>query len=134
MTGTFIAPTELTALIGEALRDGDEEMATRYLPEAINRILAANDDPPAAVFEAPTGSTGYQRWDTLIATAFAWALHTRGLHAPAWMTDVAPLSPAWLLDGDLAASDEWRNYIREQTPADFLRKGILIRERDLRTA
>ncbi|MGW8431352.1 hypothetical protein ACWGJ9_09520 [Curtobacterium citreum] len=134
MTGAFIAPTELTALIGEALRDGDEEMATRYLPEAINRILTDPDELPDSLYEAPAKSTGEQRWDTLIATAFAWAFRQRGLEVPAWMTDVPPLHPAWLLDGDLAASDAWRAYIREQTPSDFLDKGILLRERDLRTA
>lgn len=135
MTGRFIGPAELTTLIGDALRSGGEELAVRLLPEATNSILTCDtDDFPSYVLEQPTSSTGQQRWDTLIATAYAWALRTRGMQPAQWMADVPALHPAWLLDGDLAASDAWRDYVREQTPADFLNKGILIRERDLRTA
>lgn len=135
MTGPFIAPAELTTLIGEALRVGDDELAIRLIPEATNRILTCDaDNLPGGLLAAPNSSTGQQRWDTLIATAYAWALRSRGISPAAWMTDVPALHPAWLLDGDLAASDAWRTYIREQTPAEFLNKGILIRERDLRTA
>jgi hypothetical protein len=135
MTGRFIAPAELTTLIGDALRAGDEELAVRLIPEATNRILTCvADDLPGELLEQPTSSTGQQRWDTLIATAYAWALRQRGSVPAPWMLAVPALHPAWLIDGDLAASDAWRDYIREQTPTDFLDKAILIRERDLRTA
>jgi hypothetical protein len=133
MTSGFIVPAELTTLIGDALRAGDEELAIRHLPQAINQILTSGDNLPDGVLEAPPVSTGVPRWDTLIATAYAWALRSRGVTPPHWMTDAPAVQPAWLLNGDLAASNAWRDYIREQTPAEFLDKGILIRERDLRT-
>lgn len=130
----LIAPTELTELIRDALEAGDNEMALRYLPEATNRVLTTHLQRLPSTFRQQPDTTGSARWDTLIATAYAWALHTQGIPPTSWMTAPEPLEDEWLLDGDSEASTEWREWIRSQTPALFLAKRILLRERDLRTA
>lgn len=117
--------------VSSALRDGKRERADRLVTELFGRVIGCADEIPPDVLAEPP-STGDQRYDTLIRTGLAYALHTRGISAEPWMTAVDRLTPEWLWDSDGASSAEYVDYIRAQTPRMFLAKGILLRDRDLR--
>jgi hypothetical protein len=126
----LLSATDVAELVRENLERGDEEAAARNLTEAISRIIQAPDGViPTAVLAEP-GTTGALRYDTLLATAMAYALGLRGQSAPAWTTNVQPLDREWLIDGDDDAGDEFRAWVRARTPAIFLAKNILVQERD----
>jgi hypothetical protein len=129
----LIAPDQLATLIRRALRSDDEDTAARLLPDAISRILHSAA-PIAAELSAPPPSTGDARYDTLLATAYAWALDRRGATPADWMTAPPALAKEWLWDGDAEATPRFRDFIRSQTPEPFLAKRILLRARDLETA
>lgn len=67
----------------------------------------------------------------MLATGLAYVLTVRGLPTRPWMSAVPALPEEWLWDGDEDSSREYREYIRRQTPAMLLAKGLLSRERDL---
>ena len=66
----------------------------------------------------------------MIATAFAYAMLTRGDEPMPWMTAVKPLATEWLWDGDDSSSEGVRDLIRRNTPETFRAKNILTRGRD----
>lgn len=116
--------------VRDALREGRTESANRLITELISWVIHLDDPVPAAVLDEPT-STGDQRYDTLLGTALAYALTSRGESPAGWMQRIRPLPKEWLWDGDEDASAEFREYIRRQTPTMFRMKSILLRERDL---
>ncbi|WIB65511.1 hypothetical protein [Curtobacterium sp. MCBD17_040] len=130
----LITPAHLARLVGRSLDAGDTETANRLIPDAISRVAGAARLPglPNSFTMVPP-STGDSRYDTLIATAYAWALEGRGVTPAAWMTDCAPLVPEWMWDGE-DATDEYRTFIRAQTPDLFLAKGLILLARDFTTA
>ena len=131
----LIAPARLSELVAGALESGHADLADRFIPDAITRVLGLSDTGALiGGLQAEPPTTGNTRYDTLIATAFAWALNRRGVTPVAWMTKPPALDVEWLWDGDTDASPEFRDYIRRQTPEEFRAKGLLLRERDLRAA
>jgi len=129
----FISAEETAAVIQGALAFGDEPSAIRHLTEAVSRIIQAPGHVtiPRVVLEAPQPVTD-PRYATLIATAFAHAMLSRGEVPLPWMTEAKPLVTEWLWGGD-GASNEFRDFIRSQTPEIFRAKNILTRERDWRS-
>jgi len=129
----FISAAATAATVERALEFGDEPAAIRHLTEAISRLIQAPEHSkiPLDVLEAPDPIRD-SRYETLIATAFAYALSRRGEMPLAWMTDVEPVPTEWLWDGD-GASEEYRDFVRSHTPHIFREKNILTRERNWAT-
>lgn len=109
----------------------DIEAADRLVTELLGRVIGAAGDIPVGVLEKPA-STGDIRYDTLLAVGLAYALTVRGHPVAPWMEEVAPLAHEWLWDGDDVASAEFRAYVRRNTPPQFMAKGLLVRDADIR--
>ena len=126
----LISASDTAVTVERALESGDEAWAIRHLTEAVSRLIRAPADTeiPAAVL-APPAPISDSRYATLIATAFAYAMLTRGEVPLAWMTSVEPLPTEWLWASE-GASDAFRDLIRSSTPEIFLAKNILTRDRD----
>lgn len=132
MTEThFPTARKTAAAVGDALRENNVEAADRLITELFGRIINAPGDIPAVVLEEP-GSTGDERYDTLLAVGLSYALGTLGLPPTPWMEAAPALTQEWMWDHDPDASPEFREYVRRQTPTMFLEKGLLLRDRDLR--
>ena len=130
----LISAADTAATVQRALESGDEPAAIRYLTEAVSRLIQApvGAEIPNDILAAPQPIDDV-RYATLIATAFAYAMQTRGDEPMLWMTEVEPLAAEWLWDGDEGSSDAFRELIRRDTPTVFLAKNILTRERDWAT-
>jgi hypothetical protein len=126
----LISAADAAATIERALEFGDEATAIRHLTEAVSRLIQApgNTEIPRAVLDAPAPIKD-SRYETLIATAFAYAMLCRGEKPREWMTEAKPLATEWLWGGD-GASEAFRDFIRRNTPETFRAKNILTRERD----
>lgn len=127
----FPTAPKIAAAVGAALRENNIEAADRLITELFGRVISAPGDIPAGVLDEP-GSTGDERYDTLLAVGLAYALGTRGLPAATWMEAIPALTYEWVWDQDPDPLPEYREYIRRQTPPMFLAKGLLLRDRDLR--
>ncbi|EAR23720.1 hypothetical protein A20C1_03508 [marine actinobacterium PHSC20C1] len=129
----FISAAATATAVERALEFGDEPAAIGHLTEAISRLIQAPEYSkiPLDVLEAPDPIRD-SRYETLIATAFAYALSCRGEMPLAWMTDTKPVPTEWLWRGD-GASEEYRDFVRDHTPQNFRDKNILTRERDWAT-
>ena len=132
-SGYPMAAGEAAVAIRRAIAAADYEAADRLLTEAVSSILSmpADESFSGDVLAEPE-TTGNERYDTLLATGFAYALTERGSTPLEWMTRPPALREEWLWDGDVEASVEFRSFIRSQTPRAFLTKNILLRDRDLR--
>ena len=132
----LLIPLETAAdVIRDALRSGHVAAADRALTDAVSRILHASPGTPVGEdVLRPAPTVGDEHYDTLLVTAFAFALLRMGVEPPRWMLDARPLDREWMWDGDDEASPEWRSFIKERTPELFLGKNILLRERDLEAA
>ena len=131
-TWWFVGVVDAAEGIRRALTVGNTNAADRFLTEATSRILLAPVDseiPPDALAEPP--STGDQPYDTLLATALAFALSQRGAEVPEWMVSRPALTNEWLWDGGYDAEGPFKDFIRARTPDIFLAKNLLLRERDL---
>ncbi len=73
--------------------------------------------------------TGDHQFDTVLATAFLYAANLCGVPARAWM-HAERLNEEWLYRGDGHESEEYRAFVRGETPAVFLDRDILTRPRD----
>ncbi|WP_159599191.1 hypothetical protein [Agromyces humi] len=119
--------------IREELRDGDENSALRLLVQALEHFrLAGTSVELEGFLEAPS-STGDVRWDTLLATVFAWAAERRGITPPVW-TEKPSLPEDWLPATPGRPAEQYLAMIRASALPEFLERGILIRERDLTVA
>lgn len=127
---TFPSASGTAFAVAAALRDKNTSAADRLVSELFRRVATAPGNIPAHALDEP-GSTGDARYDTLLAAGLACVLTGRGLPTHPWMNAVPALSEEWLWDGDADSSHEYRDYIRRQTPAMLLDKGLLLRERDL---
>jgi hypothetical protein len=127
----LISAADTAVTVQCALDSADEPAAIRYLTEAVSRLIQAapGAEISAEILAAPQ-SVSDVRYATLIATAFAYAMQTRGDEPMPWMTEVEPLDAEWLWDGEDSSSDAFRDFIRRDTPEIFRKKNILTRERD----
>lgn len=127
----FISADSAALAVWRALDQGNHEHADRWLTEAIGRLLTADLAVPIPDdITAEPSSIGDPPYDTLLATAFAFAMTRRGQEPLPWMVAPPALSAPWLLDGGYNAGAEFTEFIRAQTPEIFLAKNILLRERD----
>ncbi|HEX4399971.1 MAG TPA: hypothetical protein VHZ98_01445 [Galbitalea sp.] len=125
----LITAPQAAALVRAALSAGNSDLAIRQLTEAIARLIdSKGKNIPADEFAEPE-TTGDANYDAVLAAAFLYAAHICQLEAPAW-TELAPLTELWLWGGDGFESEQYRNLIRRQTPAEFLERNILTRPRD----
>lgn len=130
---SLIPTTRIVREMRTALARADEASALRSLAEATGRILRTRDREIPAWATADSGTTGDQKWDTILATALAHAVSTVGATPERWMTDAPALDVETVL-GSADPAPAYRDMIREQTPAIFREKNILSRERDWVTA
>jgi hypothetical protein len=130
----LISVPDTAAAMAEWFAEDNEESAIRWMTETVSRLIQSPHGRviPAEIIAEPV-STGSLEYDTLLATAVAYALDIIGAESPEW-TNKPRLDAEWLWDGDGLSSTEWRDYIRKQTPPMFLGRNILCRDRDFRTA
>ena len=129
----LIAPRAAWKRIGSAARAGRDGEALRDLAELTGRIIrSGSGDLPSWAIADP-GSTGSRYWDTVAATALAFAVERVGAPVPRWAREVPPLDCETVL-GLRDASAENREFLRAQTPPVFREKNILSREKDWVTA
>lgn len=125
----LITATWAAELVRDALSAGRPDLAVRRLTEAVARLIESRGlDIPGDVLAEP-GHTGDSKYDAVHATAFLYAANLCQIDAPAW-TKVAPLERSWLWGGDGHESEEYIEFIRNRTPAEFLERNILCRARD----
>lgn len=129
----FPTAASTAAAIRASLDKNDIEGADRLVTESVGRVIIASNEIPMGILDEP-GSTGDERYDTLLAVGLAYALTSRGVEPRPWMEAVPALCPEWLWDGDDVAPPEFRAYIRRNTPPMLLAKGLLLRDQDLRIA
>ena len=75
-TSSLIATTDAAALLRRAIQDSDWAAADRMLVDAVTRLSHAEGSVPEDVLTQPD-STGDSRYDTLLATSYAFALLRR---------------------------------------------------------
>ncbi|PPF20756.1 hypothetical protein [Rathayibacter rathayi] len=117
------------AAIRIELAADDEAAAIRLATEALAHLAQATTSEEIQDFVRAPGSTGDQRFDTLLATLTRLHLSERGAPAPEW-TDAPPLAREWLPGATGEPVPEWLAIVRAQTPALLLRKNILSRVQD----
>lgn len=125
----ILTPTRSAELIRNELEAGNTDVAIRVMTEMAGRLQLAADDGLTELQSAPP-TTGRQEWDTFLATVVMWDSRRRGLDAPSW-TDFPPLTSEWFVGYERSTEVGWREVVRSETPAEFLGRGILIREKSL---
>lgn len=121
---------EIADDVRDGLAVGDEGRAVRLLMDGINRLPQAAEQGRLAEALAVPESVGDERWDALLAGAVRYRLHSLGLNPPPW-TLHEPLSRFWW---PFAHSPSKAYNDLAHTPAEFLRLGIFIDEREFTTA
>lgn len=119
----FLSVVGTAESIRRALDAGNTEAADRLLTEAIGRILlaAAGSAIPESILDPPQ-STGSPEFDTLLATALAFALLERGEAPRPWILEVPALPAEWVWDGGYGASLQYKDFVKRHTPPIFLAK------------
>ncbi|RFA15602.1 hypothetical protein B7R22_06540 [Subtercola boreus] len=125
----LLTPTRSADLIRNELEAGNTDVAIRVMTEMAGRLQLASDDGLSELQLSPP-TTGRPEWDTFLATVVMWDSHKRGLDAPSW-TDRPPLVSEWFVGYEQSTEAGWREVVRSETPAEFLGRGILIREKSL---
>jgi hypothetical protein len=125
----LITAPEAAGLVRDALSAGKSDLAIRRLTEAIARLIESKgQDIPSDVFAEPE-TTGDAKYDAVLASAFLYAANLCRIEAPAWARST-PLKTTWLWGGDGFESEQYKEFIRQQTPSEFLERNILTRPRD----
>jgi len=112
------------------LAANDEDMALRLLMDGINHLPAAAE---AGQLDEALGEPKLlcdPRWDTLLAAAIRYRLHSMGVTPPTW-THKEPLPQFWW-PTRINPSQQYNDMAH--TPAELMRVGIFIDERDFTTA
>ncbi|MDR1710971.1 MAG: hypothetical protein LBR58_03800 [Propionibacteriaceae bacterium] len=129
----MIYPTveQIAAEVRQCLDAGDQTAAMRVLADGVNRLHWAVDAGQLddAIGQEPP-STGDIRWDTLLAASVRYRLHAIGVDPPAWT--LKPPLPKFF--APFAWTKEKFYLDWAGAPAEFLRVGILMHERELSTA
>lgn len=124
-----ISTSRIAASMREELEAGNESMALRLMLDGINRMpLASALGKLDEMLDEP-GSTGDERWDTLLAACVQYRCRKLGVRAPAW-TRKEPLVSWWWPAGEHAQAA----MTLQRTPIDFKRLGIWFSERNFATA
>lgn len=121
---------EIAEAITSELGRDDTDAALRTLLDGVNQLpaIAVTGDLDEAVQQPP--STGDLRWDTLLAAAVRYRLHSMDVVAPPW-TVKQPLDKFWW-PVRINVSREYNDWAH--SPAELLRVGIFLDERDFTTA
>ncbi|MPV50153.1 hypothetical protein GCG21_09070 [Pseudactinotalea sp. HY160] len=124
-------PAEIADDVRTNLAAGDESHALRMLMDGVNRLPQARHAGRLAetLAEQPE-SIGGERWDALLSGAIRYRLHQMGERAPDW-TYREPLSQFWW-PVSYSASQAYNDMAH--TPAELLRLGIFIDEREFSQA
>lgn len=117
------------AVRGELAR-ADEDMALRLLLDGVNRLPDAAGAGALDETLAEPGTTGSERWDTLLAASIRYRLHSLGLTPPRW-TLKRPLDTFWWPAAH-SASKEYNDMAH--SPAELVRVGIFMDERGYTSA
>jgi transcriptional regulator with XRE-family HTH domain len=121
------------AAIDEELRHDDPAAALRLTAQALAHLGQATSENEIADFLEKPATIGEPRWDTFFATAIAWGAARRGVAPPRW-TRRAALPAEWIPGPDRDYSPSFVEFLRASAEPEFLKRGIVIRERDLATA
>lgn len=118
--------------IRERLAHDDTESVIILITEITGRLRNLGAIPPGglptwATEEPP--STGSRYWDTYLATGMAYTLEQIGGRPEPWMDDAKPF-PYLQTAGDEDLNPALRERLLAQTPARFLEKNIISRDRD----
>ncbi|WP_130176585.1 hypothetical protein [Cryobacterium sp. SO1] len=134
---TLISTKSISSEIRLHLLEGDQAAALRDAVEIAGRIRALGSIPDGGLptwATEPPPSTGSARWDTILATGMAYAIEQIGGEPEPWMEAVPPLGALSTLTGyepdEAYSGDVYIERLRAETPARFLSKKILARDRD----
>lgn len=122
--------SEIAEDLRRELAAGDEDMALRLLMDGINQLPAAAKAGQLAGALAEPESIGDPRWDTLLAASVRYRLHGMGATPPKW-TRKEPLPQFWW-PTRINASQQYNDMAH--TPAELMRVGIFMDEKDFTTA
>lgn len=129
---TLIPTKRISSEIRRHLLAGDQAAALRDAVEIAGRIRGLETIPegglPAWATEEPP-STDSARWDTILATGMAYAIEQIGGEPEPWMNAAPPLEKLSTLAGD-DPGEVYKKRLLAETPARFLSKKILSRDRD----
>ena len=129
VTSHLISAPKAAELVHNALLAGRSDLAVRRLTEAVARFIESKGQNIPDDALAKPDTTGDAKYDAILATAFLYAANLCHVEAPAW-TRSEPLSHIWLWGGDGFESEQYKEFIRRQTPPEFLGRNILTRPRD----
>ena len=122
--------SEIAEDLRRELAASDEDMALRLLMDGINQLPAAAKAGQLDGALAEPGPIGDPRWDTLLAASVRYRLHSIGETPPKW-THKEPLSRFWW-PTRINASQQYNDMAH--TPAELMRVGIFMDEKDFTTA
>ncbi|MFT4217682.1 MAG: hypothetical protein QM619_10945 [Micropruina sp.] len=121
---------ETAADVRRWLSDGDADMAMRMLLDGVNQLADAHREGQLDAAIAEPSPIGDVRWDTLLAAAVRYRLHSLGVRAPRW-TMKPPLERFWW-PTRLNPSQQYSDLVH--APAELIRVGIFMDERDFEAA
>lgn len=125
----LLTPAAAASLIASSARAGKCVLDVEWAIKQLADDLAAT--PPGlrgAQCATPPASTGDVKYDAAIAALVEHRLAEAGLPSPAWVSDSHRfVSPEWLVCGVSGLED----LVRADTPAAFLRHGVLLSADDL---
>ncbi len=122
--------SEIADDLRRELAAGDEDMALRLLMDGINQLPDAAKAGQLDDALAEPEPIGDPRWDTLLAASVRYRLHSIGATPPKW-THKEPLPKFWW-PTRINASQQYNDMAH--TPAELMRVGIFMDEKDFTTA
>lgn len=121
---------EVAADVGRWLAAGDQDMALRMLVDGVNLLADAHREGRLDEAVGEPSSCDDVRWDTLLAAAVRYRLHTLGVRPPRW-TVKPPLDRFWW-PTKLNASQQYSDLAH--APAELVRVGIFVDKREFEAA
>jgi len=118
---------EFALTIGKALQEKKASKAFRLIIQLSDNLKEVEPEICLALCASPAPSTGSSRYDALLAGLIEYSLKQRKLPVPKWVQQESKVLPErWIVDH--FERDEKR--LVESTPRAFLRRNVLIDERE----
>lgn len=114
--------------IRELLAAGRTGRLFRSLVQVSNNLASVDRPLRVALAVTPPALTGHPGADAFIAATVDWHLRRRRLPCPGWVDDRERAAAGeWVADGH----PEHADLVRDDTPAPFRRRGVLVAAADL---
>lgn len=114
--------------IRDLLEAGRTGRLFRSLVQVSNNLASVDRPLRVALAVTPPALTGHPGADAFIAATVDWHLRGRRLPCPGWVDDRERAAAGeWVADGH----PEHADLVRDDTPAPFRRRGVLVAAADL---